>query len=346
MTTITKKPFGTTLDGQAVTEYTLTNANGSFVKIINYGATVTSITLNTGKGPLDVVLGYNTLEEYEKNDGYLGACIGRVGNRIGGAHFTLNGKEYNLAVNDGENHLHGGFKGFDKYVFDVEEIEGKGIRASRLSADGEENYPGNLKISVEYTWDDNNCLKLAYTLTSDQDTPMNPTNHTYFNLSGENSGFVYDHVLTLNASRFTENDAHCLPTGVLLETAGTPFDFTQPKAIGQDIQIEDEQLINAGGYDHNFVPDGSGMRTMATVYAPDTEVSMQVASDMPGVQFYSGNFLTGKMGKSGTAYEARTGLCLETQFFPNAMACENFPSIVLKKDDVFHSETTYTFNFK
>ncbi len=342
MTTVSKKIFDT-LDGQNIYEYTLTNKNGSFIKVITYGATITSITLNTENGPVDVALGYNTIKDYQKNGGYLGACIGRVGNRIGNARFTLNGKEYVLAVNDGQNHLHGGLRGFDKQIFDIEEIPG-GIRASRISPDGEENYPGTLKMSVDYLWDDDDRLTLSYHAVSDKDTIMNLTNHTYFNLSGESDGSVLDHTLTIHASAFTENDGGCLPTGTLLPVEHTPFDFRQPKTIGQDINQEDAQLKCGGGYDHNFCLDGSGMRQIARAASPKTGIVMDVYTDLPGVQFYSGNSLEGQIGKSGAAYVPRSGFCLETQYYPNAMDCKNFPSIILKAGETFASDTVYAFH--
>lgn len=342
MTTVSKKLFDT-LDGQNVYEYTLTNKKGNFIKVINYGATITSITLNTENGPVDVVLGYNTIKDYKNNGGYLGACIGRVGNRIGNARFTLNGTEYILAANDGVNHLHGGLRGFDKHIFNIEEIPG-GIRASRISQDGEENYPGNLNVSVDYLWDDENRLTLSYHAVCDKDTIINLTNHSYFNLSGESDGSVLDHILTIHASAFTENDEGCLPTGTLLPVEHTPFDFRQPKAIGQDINQEDEQLKRGRGYDHNFCLDGSGMRQVARAKSPKTGIAMDVYTDLPGVQFYSGNSLEGQKGKSGTAYVPRSGFCLETQYYPNAMACKNFPSIILKAGETYDSATVYAFN--
>ncbi len=342
MTTVSKKIFDT-LNGQNVYEYTLTNQKGNFIKVITYGATITSITLNTEKGPVDVALGYSTLEDYRNNGCYLGACIGRVGNRIGNARFTLNDKDYVLAANDGPNHLHGGLFGFDKQLFDVEEIPG-GIRASRISRDGEENYPGNLKVSVDYLWDDDDRLTLSYHAVSDKDTIINLTNHTYFNLSGESDGSILDHTLTIHAASFAENDGGCLPTGTLLPVENTPFDFRQPKAIGQEINLENEQLKRGGGYDHNFCLDGGGMRQIAQAASPKTGIVMDVYTDLPGVQFYSGNSLEGQKGKSGTAYVPRSGFCLETQYYPNAMACENFPSIIFKAGESYDSKTVYAFH--
>lgn len=348
MTEITKKIFGTSKEGQTIYEYKMTNSHGNYITIINYGATITSICLNTDNSSVDVALGYKTLEEYENNDGYLGACIGRVANRIGSSRFTLNGTEYVLAANDGLNHLHGGNRGFDKHYFDIS-LDSKDpsvLHASRLSEDGEENYPGTLRISIDYRWDDNNRLSITYHGKSDQDTLLNLTNHTYFNLSGENSGSVLEQELMINAWRFTENDDHCLPTGNILSVLHTPFDFRKPKKIGRDIFEDDSQLKRGQGYDHNFIPVGRGMRHIARAYSPATGIGMNVYSNMPGVQFYSGNALSGQIGKSGTAYTPRSGFCLETQFYPNACACKNFPSIILKKGRHYCKETVYEFDIK
>lgn len=342
MTTITKTLFGTLPDGRDVFSYKLENTHGNYVSVINYGAAITEIVIHQNKTATDVALGYKTLEEYLTNGCYLGACIGRVGNRIGQSRFTLNGHTYELAANDGPNHLHGGHQGFDKQYFDIAPIE-NGVRCSRLSPDGEENYPGNLEISVDYTFDDTNTLTIAYHAVSDADTPINLTNHTYFNLSGEGDSSIADHVLTLNASAFTENDAGCLPTGNILSVENTAFDFRTPKTIGRDIDQEDIQLKNAGGYDHNFIPDGSGFRRIAHVAAPKTGICMSVETDQPGVQFYSGNFLENQPGKSGAPYVKRSGFCLETQHFPNALSCKNFPSIILKAGSSYDTTTKYCF---
>lgn len=347
MTMITKRYFGQTKNGHAIFEYKMTNSHGNFVTIINYGAAITSITLNTPKGPVDVALGYKTIEEYENNGGYLGACIGRVANRLGGASFTLNGTTYNLAANDGPNHLHGGLKGFDKQYFDIytDSEDPDCLHASRLSPDGEENYPGNLHVSIKYTWDDQNRLGIAYRCKSDMDTPVNLTNHSYFNLSGEADGSILDHELSIHAWRFTENNDQCLPTGKILPVAHTPFDFRKPKPIGRDIEADDEQLRCGNGYDHNFIAVGRRMRRIARAFSPKTGIGMNVHSNMPGVQFYSGNALTGQTGKSGTAYGKRSGFCLETQYYPNAFACPDFPSIIVKKNRTYSKQTIYEFDF-
>jgi len=340
---ISKRLFGKTKDDLDVYAYTLKNNQGNCITFLNYGATVQSIVIKDTSGTdRDICLGYNTVSDYENNDGYLGACIGRVGNRIGKGQFILNGVSYQLALNDGENHLHGGIKGFDKHIFDVE-ISGDSITFSRLSPDSEENYPGNLKVAVSYTFDDDNQFILDYHAVSDQDTIINLTNHTYFNLSGENDGDITDHLLQLDAASLTANDKACLPTGEIWPVENSAFDFRRPKAIGKDINCNEQQLINAGGYDHNFVLDGQGMRQIAVVSSPKTGLAMEVYTDKPGVQFYSGNFLTGQTGKSGIPYVKRSGFCLETQYFPNAMACKDFPSPILRAGEKYHFTTVYKF---
>lgn len=344
---ITQKLFGTLPDGQEVYSYTMTNSSSNSVTIISYGAAITSIVIHDKNGqPVDICLGYNTLEEYINNGGYLGACIGRVGNRIGNSSFTLNGHVYNLAANDGVNHLHGGPKGFDKQLFDAEVLPGS-VRFTRVSPDGEENYPGNLRVFVEYRFTEDNELKLIYTAVADANTVVNLTNHTYFNLSGEADGSILDHQMQIFASAFTENDQGCLPTGILLDVAGTPFDFRTAKTIGQDIGADDQQLTYAGGYDHNYVldkTDDKAFDKVAVASSPKTGISMEVYTDKPGMQFYSGNFLEGQPGKSGTAYKKRSGFCLETQYFPNAMACKNFPSPILRGGEEYHFMTSYRFS--
>jgi len=341
---ISKKLFGKTKDGINVYAFNLKNTQGNYITILDYGATVQSIVIKDASGTdRDICLGYNTVSDYENNEGYLGACIGRVGNRIGKGQFNLNGVPYQLALNDGKNHLHGGMKGFDKYIFDAEASDNS-ITFSRISPDGEENYPGNLKVTITYTFDDDNQFILDYHAVSDKDTIINLTNHTYFNLSGENDGDITDHLLQLNAASFTANDDACLPTGEILPVVDLAFDFRVSKTIGKDINNNEQQLVNADGYDHNFILDGHGMRQIAVASSPKTHLSLEVYTNKPGVQFYSGNFLTGQTGKSGAAYVKRSGFCLETQYFPNAMACRNFPSPVLKAGEEYHFTTIYKFS--
>lgn len=338
---VTKMPFGVTKDGRSVTAYTVSNAAGASVTVLDYGATIQALTVPNGLGGLtDVVLGYDSAAAYESSDGYLGAAIGRVGNRIGGARFSLNGTEYVLAKNDGENHLHGGVKGFDKVMWTVEPQQGA-LVCSYLSPNGEEGYPGDLAVTITYTLTEDNTLAIAYDADTTADTPVNLTNHSYFNLNG--GGSVLEHVLHVNAERFCENDGGCLPTGRLLWVDGTPFDFREPKTIGRDIEAEDEQLRRGGGYDHNFVLCG---RDAASLYSSRTKILMTVATDMPGVQVYAAGGLTARPGKGGVMMERRGAVCLETQLFPNAMNCYGFPSPILRAGRHLHSETAYKFTIE
>lgn len=310
---VEKKPFGMTKDGESVSVYCIKN-EALAVEIMEYGAAIRSLRVHHGGAWTDAVLGYDTLREYEENDGYLGACIGRVGNRIGGAVFTLNGKDYRLAGNDGENHLHGGVRGFDKYVWSAEMLP-DGVRLTRVSPDGEEGYPGTMCAAVSYRLC-GDTLTMAYEASADRDTLCNLTNHSYFNLNG--SGSVLGHTLQIGAEEFLENSAATLPTGKRLPVAGTPFDFRAPKRVGQDIGADDIQLQNGGGYDHNFCLTGE---TAAVLRGDASGITMTVRTTLPGVQLYTANFLTERCGKQGAIYAPRCALCLETQYFPNAMAC-------------------------
>ena len=338
---VTQVPFGHTAEGKPVTGYRLSNSAGASVTILDYGATVQSLCVpNRNGGFTDVVLGYDTVREYEENDGYLGATIGRVGNRIGGAEFSLNGVRYLLARNDGDNHLHGGNRGFDKQMWQVSPRE-NALVFSRLSPDGEEGYPGNLQVQVTFTLTEDNALGLKYDAESDRDTLVNLTNHSYFNLKG--GGSVLEHQLYVNAERFCENDEGCLPTGRLLEVEGTPFDFRAPKPIGAHIGADSQQLRRGGGYDHNYVLSG---RHAATLYCPESGICLKVETDLPGMQVYSANSLTQRKGKGGGCMAPRDALCLETQLFPNAMNCYGFPSPVLRAGQHLHSETIFRFGLR
>ena len=330
--------FGTLSSGETVTAARLTNARGMAVTVLDYGATIQSLVVPDRNGrPVDVVLGYDTAPEYEAHDGYLGATVGRVANRIGGAAFTLNGTTYRLAANDGENHLHGGLRGFDKYIWDMR-TDGSSIICSRLSPDGEEGYPGNLAVTVTITLTEDGALRIAYNADTDADTPINLTNHSYFNLDG--SACVLAHRLQVFADRFCENDAGCLPTGRLLDVAGTPFDFRMEKAVGADIGADDEQLRCGGGYDHNFCLTGT---RAAILRSEASGIRMTVDTDRPGMQVYSGNCLTRRAGKGGRVMNRRDALCLETQLYPNALALSAFPSPILRAGRHLHSETVYSF---
>ena len=338
-----KKPFGTTKNGEQVTAYTLKNGAMSAV-ILDYGCTIQALNAPDKNGnPVDVVLGYDTIAEYETNDAYLGAAIGRVGNRIAKGQFTLNGKDYTLAVNNGPNHLHGGLVGFDSVIWDAKVTEDQLI-FTRLSPDGEEGYPGNLNVTISYRLTEN-ALELCYDAKTDADTLINLTNHSYFNLAGE--GDVLDHVLQVNADAFCEGDPDCLPTGKLLPVAGTPFDFTSPKKIGRDIGQDDIQLKNAGGYDHNVcLSDPAQVKTAAILYCEKTGIEMTTTTTLPGMQVYSANFLTERSGKGGKKMGLRYALCLETQRYPDAIHQPDFPSIVLTPEKDYHEVTTYTFAVK
>ena len=348
---VTKESFGKTSDGQQVDLYTLRNTRGAEAKITNYGAIVTSLKVADRNGKFDdVVLGFNDFDSYLKNDPYFGAIVGRYGNRIAKGRFTLNGVEYKLATNNGENHLHGGIKGFDKVVWTGRELKspaGPAVVMTYLSKDGEEGYPGNLDVRVVYTLTNNNELKIDYTATTDKDTVANLTHHSYFNLAGEGNGDILNHLVTINANRFVPTDAGSIPTGKLMNVAGTPFDFLKPMGIGVRINQDHEQLKFGSGYDHTWVINGRPgvMRLAASAYEATSGRVMQVWTTEPGVQFYTGNFLDGtKTGKSGKVYERRFGFCFETQHYPDSPNHPSFPTTTLKKGQTFKSTTIYRFS--
>ena len=331
--------------------YTLKNRRGMEVRITNFGGTVTSLTAPDRSGKFaDVVLGFTDVADYLKPHPSFGTAIGRFGNRIAKGRFTLNGVEYKLAVNNGENHLHGGIKGFDDVYWTAQELDtpaGPAVRLTYLSKDGEEGYPGNLQVTMVYTLTEKNELRIDYTATTDKDTVVNLTHHSYFNLAGEGNGDILNHRLKLNASRFTPTDAGSIPTGELRSVKGTPFDFLMPHAIGQRINQDEEQIKFGGGYDHNFVVNGrmGTLRQAAVVNEPTTGRVMEVWTTEPGIQFYTGNFLDGSLvGKSGKPYARRTGFCLETQHYPDSPNKPNFPTTTLKKGATFKSTTIYRFS--
>jgi len=349
--TVTKAPFGKTAEGQQVDIYMLTNSKGAEARIINYGGALVSLKVPDKNGKLgDVVLGYDSIGDYEQHRSYIGALIGRYGNRIAKGKFTLDGKEYTLAVNNGENHLHGGLKGFNRVVWTARpfaDADGAHLELTYLSKDGEEGYPGNLNVTVVYTLTDKNELKIAYSATTDKTTIVNLTNHAYFNLAGAGSGDILNHVVTLNADRFTPTDSGSIPTGELRSVKGTPFDFTKPTTIGARINQEDEQLKFGSGYDHNFVLNENGKQPSlaATVYEPTTGRMMEVYTTEPGIQFYTGNYLDGAIkGKNSQDYPRRSAFCLETQHFPDSPNKPSFPSVVLKPGGKFSSTTIYKFS--
>src|SRR5438067_2207245 len=336
--------FGTMCDGEEVQIFSLANDQGMKVRIINYGGIITSIKVPDRVGKLDdVVLGHDSLEGYLYHSRYFGALIGRYANRIARGRFTLDGIEYQLAVNNGKNHLHGGVRGFDKVVWQAQEIA-DGVQLTYLSKDGEEHYPGNVNATVTYRLNDANELRIDYYADTDRDTIINLTNHSYFNLAG--SGTVLDHQLRIEADAFTPIDKTLIPTGEIRSVKATPMDFTSPSAIGACIGKDDDQLRIAGGYDHNFVLRGDlgTLRTVARVYEPETGRVMEVITTQPGMQFYSGNYLDGTLvGKNGRAYIKNSGCCLETQHFPDSPNQPNFPSTVLRPGEKYHHTTIYRF---
>ncbi len=335
---ISFSPFGSLRDGTPVTAARMENACGCAAVILDYGATVQSLLIPDARGvPVDVVLGYDTAADYEAGGCFLGATIGRVGNRIGGARFSLNGETYSLAKNNGDNHLHGGTRGFDKRMWRMAAQDGS-LLCERLSPDGEEGYPGNLSVRVTFTLTDGNALRIQYDADTDRDTLVSLTNHSYFNLNG--SGSALGHRLQINAERFCENDALCLPTGRLLSVAGTPFDFRAEKEVGAEIHTDHIQLRRFGGYDHNYVLSSA---RAAILTGEKSGIRMTVETDLPGMQLYSANALTEQKGKNGGTMGPHGALCLETQLFPNAMNCWGFPSPVLRAGRRLHSETSFVF---
>jgi aldose 1-epimerase len=348
---VDKTKFGTTKDGQAVDLYTLTNANGIVARVMTYGALLTELHVPDRAGQMaDVVLGFKTLDAYEGAHPYFGATIGRVANRIARGKFRLNGQEYSLATNNGPNHLHGGVKGFDKRVWKAQTVAttgGVAVKFTYTSADMEEGYPGTLTATVLYTLTDRNELRLDHTATTDKATPVNLTNHSYFNLAGDGMGDILGHELTIMADRYTPVDDTLIPTGEIASVRGTVMDFNRSTPIGA--RIAQVPGPAPGGYDHNYVlTHGGGVLAMsATVREPGSGRRMDVLTSEPGVQLYTGNFLDGTLtGKAGVAYKQHFGFCLETQHFPDAVNHPNFPSVVLQPDKTFKSTTVYRFSAK
>ncbi len=345
---VTRASFGA-ISGQPVDIFTLRNANGIEIKATNYGGIITSIVVPDRNGrPGDIVLGFDDLQSYVKDSPYFGAIVGRYGNRIAKGHFTLDGHTYTLAVNNGPNHLHGGLEGFDKVIWRAEPLAGAtGLVLSRRSPDGEEGYPGNLDVRVTYRLTDDNQLVIDYHATTDKATPVNLTQHSYFNLAGE--GDVLGHELTIDADRYTPVDANLIPTGELAPVAGTPFDFRKPTAIGARIDQPNQQLKNAGGYDHNWVLNrkGSALQLAARVVEPKTGRTLEVSTTQPGLQFYSGNFLDGTLkGKGGRVYQKHAGMCLETQHYPDSPNHPAFPSTVLRPGEQYDTQTVFRFGVR
>jgi aldose 1-epimerase len=348
---VDQRKFGETRDGQTITLYQLSNGTGMTVEIINYGGIVRALTAPSRDGVYeDVVLGYDNLAKYEADSAYFGALIGRYGNRIAAGKFELDGVEYTLAANNDPNHLHGGNRGFDKVVWEAFPDMGRrgpSLLLSYVSQDGEEGYPGKLRVRVKYTLTYTNELIIDYDARTDKATPVNLTNHSYFNLSGNAKRDILGHQLQIAADYFTPVDSTLIPTGEYRPVEGTPFDFRTAKVIGVDIDAEDEQIKFGGGYDHNWVIDQEAdgtLRRVATLSDPESGRVMTVDSTEPGLQFYSGNFLDGSVKGKGVVYQHRYGLCLETQHFPDSPNQPAFPSTILQPGEKYESRTIYTFS--
>ncbi|HPA99366.1 MAG TPA: aldose epimerase family protein, partial [Candidatus Marinimicrobia bacterium] len=336
--------------GAKMKKYKISNDKGVSAEIISYGAIVVSLTAPNRNGQLeDVILGFDDLASYEKDNTFQGSIVGRYGNRIAGGKFSLDGKVYQLNLNDGPNHLHGGPKGFFKVIWDIEQLDSQSVRLTYVSPDGEEGYPGEVKISVVYTITDDDALRIDYYGTTDRPTILNPTSHCYFNLSGSPKNTILDHELMLNADFFTPIDEFSIPTGEIRPVAGTPLDFREPKPIGRDINAEDEQIKFGKGYDHNWVINGKPgqVRLAATVYESKSGRLMECLTDQAGLQFYSGNFLDGSLiGKGGIRYNYRCALCLEAQAFPDSPNKPHFPSVVLRPGEEYRQTTIYRFSVR
>ncbi|MFI3313449.1 MAG: aldose epimerase family protein [Eubacteriales bacterium] len=339
-----QKPFGQLPNGKEVTAYTISHENGTSMTVLDYGCTIQALEIPDKNGnPVDVVLGYDDATGYWNGKCFFGATIGRYGNRIGKGKFTLTGVEYQLNCNDGENTLHGGPMGFDRQIWALIDHSDEKLTFFRISPDGEEGYPGGLGVTITMTLTTAGKLTIAYDALSDKDTVLSLTNHTYFNLNGD--GSAMEQVLQLHGDQITEGDAGCLPTGKFLDVAGTPFDFRTPKPIGQDIDVEWEQTKLAGGYDHNVVLSSQEtLKFAAKLTGLDTGITMTTETTEPGMQFYSGNFISEHMGKKSKLATRRSAICLETQKFPDSPNNPHFPSSVLKAGEAYHSETIYTFS--
>jgi len=345
-----KSVFGTLSDGTQIDQYDIKNVNGISMSVITYGGIITSIETPDRNGKLgDIVLGYDNLEGYVSNNPYFGAIIGRYGNRIAKGEFQLDGETYHLAKNNGANHLHGGVKGFDKVVWTAEEIalsDGAGVKLTYTSPDGEEGYPGNLDVTVKYMLMDDNSLVFEYSAVTDKTTIVNLTNHSYYNLA-ETKDKILGHELRLNASQYLPVDSTLIPAGI--DSVSAAFDFREAKAVGRDIDSEDEQLKMGGGYDHCWVIDAKNdsLNFAASLYEPHSGRFMEVYTSEPGIQFYSGNFLDGTItGKGNTVYVHRSGLCLETQHFPDTPNQPDFPRVVLNPGEQYYSKTVTKFSTK
>jgi len=344
------RTFGKLPDGTEIKLYTIANTKGLSAEIINYGAIVVALKVPDRKGAMaDVILGFDDLDSYVRDNSFQGAIVGRYGNRIAQGLFILEGKTYQLSINDGNNHLHGGSRGFFKQFWRCEKATRNSLRLSYVSPDGEEGYPGEVKIKVTYSITENNELKIEYWAQTNKTTILNPTSHCYFNLTGNPENMILEHELQINADNFTPVDSSLIPTGEIRPVAGTPFDFRESKPIGKDINVPDEQMQFGRGYDHNWVLNGypGQVRPVASLYEPQSGRLMEVLTDQPGIQFYSGNFLDSTLiGKGGVHYNYRTALCLETQAFPDSPNKPNFPSVVLSPGETYRHTTIYRFAVK
>lgn len=340
---ITKEYYGKTQDGRTVHQYTLARG-GVTVRALDYGGRITQILVPGKAGPVDVVLGYDDLAGYEADPSHLGAYVGRVANRVENARFTLNGQEYQLAVNNGPNFCHGSW---DRQVMPAA-IEGDTLLLRWHSPDGEDGFPGTVEAEMRYSLDETGALTLDYRAVTDADTPVNLTNHSYFNLAGAGSGSTLEQLVQLHASQFTPANEVSCPTGEILPVAGTPMDFTTAKPIGRDINAAYDQLRWAGGFDHNWCIDGAPgtLRPAAQIHCEATGITLTCETTQPGIQFYSGNYLKGQTGKGGAHYHPRDAFCLETQHYPCAVNRPEFPSIILHPGESYHEVTVYRFGQK
>lgn len=343
--------FSGNIDGKEVKMYVLTNSKGAEATVLNYGGKIVSLSVPDKNGKLvDVVLGHNNLDEYlSSEEPYFGAVCGRTGNRIAKGKFTLDGVTYQLAINNGPNNLHGGLKGFNAVVWDAKQIDGQTLELAYLSKDGEEGFPGNLNVKMIYKLTDDNALEIDYIATTDKPTILNLTNHSYFNLSGEGDPSVNDHMLVMHASNYLPTDDTAIPYGKPETVKGTPFDFTSVHAIGERIEDDFEQLHFGKGYDHTFVLDKKDGEFALAVecYSPKTGIEMKVSTTEPGVQVYTGNWMSGNFeGKHGHRYPARAAVCFETQHFPDSINKPEYPSVVLRPGETFNSKTVFAFSVK
>ncbi len=344
--------FSEIVDGKQVELYTLVGENGIGMKVTNFGARVVALCVPNAKGePVDVVLGFDNLNDYQTTEPetFFGATIGRYGNRIANGRFEIDGQTYQLAQNNGINHLHGGPKGYFDVVWDAQQVSDSKIIFTYLSLDGEEGYPGNLDITMTYELTSDNEFTIEYTATTDKATVCNLTHHSFFNLNGEESNTINDHELTIHANYTTPVDAGLIPDGTITAVSGTPFDFTNPTIIGKNLNADNDQLRFGSGYDHNWVlnRNDEGIMLAATLYSPNTGIQMDVLTDQPGLQFYGGNFLDGTtVGKSGKPYVFRSALCLETQHFPDSPNQPEFPTTILRPEDTYKHVCTYRFSVK